>query len=65
MNKPFKKDINKIEIEGAHGGSGKRQLVLSCLDNISENIEAMTKGFLAPEGIFDWQYWWILYSFTR
>jgi hypothetical protein len=53
MNKPFKKDINKIEIEGAHGGSGKRQLVLSCLDNISENIEAMTKGFLAPEGIFD------------
>ncbi|GHU00880.1 hypothetical protein FACS1894186_2470 [Alphaproteobacteria bacterium] len=54
MKTPFKKSINSIEIEGAHGGSGKRQLLLSSSDNISENIEAATKGFLAPGGAFDW-----------
>ena len=54
MKKPFKKDIGRIEVEGAHGGSGRRQLLLSSVDNISGNIEAMTKGFLAPQGIFDW-----------
>ena len=54
MKIPFKKDINKIEVEGAHGGSGKRQLLLSPIDNISGNVEAMTKGFLAPQGVFDW-----------
>ena len=54
MNKPFKKEIGKIEIEGAHGGAGRRQLLLSNADMISKNIEAATKGFLAPGGIFDW-----------
>ena len=54
MKIPFNKDINKIEIEGAHGGAGKRQLLLSSLDDVSGNIEAMTKDFLAPQRIFDW-----------
>jgi mannose-6-phosphate isomerase-like protein (cupin superfamily) len=54
MKAPFKKEIGKIEIEGAHGGAGRRQLLLSANDSISENIEASTKGFLAPGGIFDW-----------
>ena len=54
MKQPFRKDINKIEIEGAHDGSGKRQLLLSSADNISQNIEAVTKGFLPPQGVFDW-----------
>lgn len=54
MISPFKKNVNNIEIEGAHDGAGKRQLLLSSGDNISGNIEAMTKGFLAPGGIFDW-----------
>ncbi|MDR0281862.1 MAG: cupin domain-containing protein [Candidatus Peribacteria bacterium] len=54
MRIPFKKDIGNVETEGAHGGSGKRQLLLSSIDNISGNIEALTKGFLAPQGVFDW-----------
>ncbi|MDR1026614.1 MAG: cupin domain-containing protein [Lactobacillus sp.] len=54
MKKPFKKHIPTVEIEGAHGGAGRRQLLLSSSDTISPNIEAATKGFLAPGGIFDW-----------
>lgn len=47
MKKPFKKNIPAIEIEGAHGGSGKRQLLLSPADMISTNIDGATKGYLA------------------
>lgn len=54
MRKPFKKSLNSISIEAAHGGSGKRQLLLSKDDLISSQLEAMTKGFLAPKGVFDW-----------
>jgi mannose-6-phosphate isomerase-like protein (cupin superfamily) len=54
MRQPFKKHLNSINIESAHGGSGRRQLLLSKDDLISSQMEAMTKGFLAPKGIFDW-----------
>jgi len=54
MKTPFKKNIGNIEIEGAHGGAGRRQLLLSNFDKISENIEAVTKGFLCAGGVFDW-----------
>ncbi|MCC7570227.1 cupin domain-containing protein [Candidatus Micrarchaeota archaeon] len=54
MRKPFKKHLNAIDIESAHGGSGRRQLLLSKNDFISSQMEAMTKGFLAPKGVFDW-----------
>jgi len=54
MKTPFKKEIKSIEIEGAHGGAGRRQLLLSDTDMISKNIEAATKGFLSPGGVFDW-----------
>ena len=54
MKKPFKKHIPQIETEGAHGGTGRRQLLISSADEISPNIEAATKGFLSPGGIFDW-----------
>ena len=54
MRKPFKKHLNAINIEGAHGGSGRRQLILSKKDSISSQMEAMTKGFLAPKCVFDW-----------
>jgi len=54
IKSPFKKEIGKIEIEGAHGGAGRRQLLLSAADSISENIEAATKGFLSPGSVFDW-----------
>jgi len=52
--KPFKKDLSEIPIEEAHGGGGKRQLILSKKDPISDNLHAMTKGFLAANGLFDW-----------
>ncbi|HAS80550.1 MAG: hypothetical protein UR25_C0001G0157 [Candidatus Nomurabacteria bacterium GW2011_GWE1_32_28] len=54
LKKPFKKNISEIPIEQAHQGSGSRQLILSSTDIISKNIEAMTKGYLEPGGVFDW-----------
>ncbi len=54
MRKQFKKSLNSIAIESAHGGSGRRQLILSKADFISSQMEAMTKGFLSPKGVFDW-----------
>ena len=53
MRKPFIKSLNQIEIEGAYGGSGRRQLILSKDDPVSSQMQAMTKWYLAPNGIFD------------
>ncbi len=52
--KSFKKNISEILVEEAHGGSGKRQLILSKEDLISSQLHAMTKGFLIANGCFDW-----------
>ncbi|MDO8469466.1 MAG: cupin domain-containing protein [bacterium] len=52
--KPFKKSLAEIPTEEAHGGSGKRQLILSKEDPISNHLHAMTKGFLVANGLFDW-----------
>lgn len=54
MRKPFKKNLHKIAVEEAHGGSGKRQLILSDEDDVSSQFQAMTKGFLLPGAKFDW-----------
>ena len=54
MRKPFSKNINDIPLEQAHGGSGSRQMLLSKEDAVSRHFQAMTKGFLAPKGVFDW-----------
>lgn len=54
MRKPFNKNLKSVPLEDAHGGSGKRQLILSDLDDISKNLEAMTKGFLNPGFSYDW-----------
>lgn len=54
MRKPFKKHLKTIPIEAAHGGSGKRQVILSKDDAVSEQFQAMTKWFLKPGSIFDW-----------
>lgn len=54
MRKPFKKNINEVEMEEAHGGSGKRQVLLSQKDDISTYMEAMTKGYIPPKGAYDW-----------
>ncbi len=54
MRTPFKKSISEIPLEDAHGGSGKRQLILSTDDAVSSRFHAMTKGYLAAGGVFDW-----------
>ena len=54
MRMPFKKHINDIVMEDAHGGSGKRQIILSKSDPISSQMDAMTRGFLAQGAKFDW-----------
>jgi quercetin dioxygenase-like cupin family protein len=54
MRGPFKKSLSDIEKEEAHVGSGARQLILSKLDPVSSQLEAMTKGFLAAGAQFDW-----------
>ncbi len=54
LRKPFKKNLAEISIEEAHGGSGKRQLILSEKDSISSQLSAMTKGFLKAGDCFDW-----------
>lgn len=56
MRKPFKKNLKTILIEEAHGGSGKRQLILSKADSVSKYFEAMTKGYLKSGGKFDWHF---------
>ncbi len=48
------RNIAQIEKESAHDWSGARKLLLSQEDNISENIEAMTKWYLQPGKTFDW-----------
>ena len=50
----FTKNISEIPLEIAHGGTGSRKLLLSAIDPISSNIEAMTKGFLPVGSSFDW-----------
>jgi trans-aconitate methyltransferase/quercetin dioxygenase-like cupin family protein len=54
MRMLFKKSLNIIPVEDAHGGSGQRQLILSKADDVSSHFQAMTKGFLASGSIFDW-----------
>ena len=54
MRKPFRKNLHKIPVKAAHGGSGKRQLIISNKDDVSSSFHAMTKGFLASGAKFDW-----------
>jgi mannose-6-phosphate isomerase-like protein (cupin superfamily) len=54
MRKPFRKNIQTVAIEEAHGGSGSRRLLLSKDDAVSQHFQAMTKGYLEPKGVFDW-----------
>lgn len=54
MRSQFKKSLQDISLEEAHGGSGMRQVIFSKADAVSENFEAMTKGFLNPGFAYDW-----------
>lgn len=56
MRKPFKKSLNQIPLEEAHGGTGSRQLLLSKNDPVSGYLEAMTKGYLKAGNQFDWHF---------
>jgi len=54
-NNKFKKfNLNEIPLEDAHGGSGKRQLLVSGEHVSSDNLEAITKGFLNSGSSYDW-----------
>lgn len=51
----FKKfSLNDIPLEEAHGGSGKRQILVSKEHVVSDNFEAITKGFLNKGFSYDW-----------
>lgn len=54
MRSPFKKILSQIPLEDAHGGSGKRQMLLSKTDPVSTHFQAMTKGYLPQGGVYDW-----------
>lgn len=50
----LKLSLKDVPIEGAHGGSGKRQMLLRNEHVASPHWEAVTKGFLEAGGVFDW-----------
>ena len=54
MKKYHKNNLNNIPLEEAHGGSGKRQLLVKPEHLLSGKFEAMTKGYLNPGFSFDW-----------
>jgi mannose-6-phosphate isomerase-like protein (cupin superfamily) len=56
MRKPIHKNIADIPMEGAHDGSGSRQLLFSTAEDVSSQFEAATKGFLSPGFEFDWHH---------
>ena len=55
MNRrPIKKSLFDIALEEAHGGSGQRQVIFSAADNVSQQFEAWTKGYLPAGASYDW-----------
>ena len=52
---PTKKSLSEIQVEEAHGGAGKRQMIFHKSEPfVSSQFEAMTKGFLPPGVSYDW-----------
>lgn len=54
MSNYKKVHIQDIPLEDAHGGTGKRQVLVSPADVQSAHLEAVTKGFLAVGNSYDW-----------
>lgn len=54
MNKFAKLKLKDIPLEDAHGGSGKRQVLVKTEDVATDHLEAITKGFLNPGFFYDW-----------
>lgn len=53
--KSFSKiNLREIPLEEAHGGSGKRQMLISNDHLESKNWDGFTKGYLNTGGVFDW-----------
>lgn len=52
--KYLKRNLSEIPLEEAHGGTGARQMLLSPHLELSNNWEAVTKGFLRSGNAFDW-----------
>ncbi len=49
-----KKSVSDIPLEEAHGGSGARRLYIDKGQTASQNIEAMTHGYLESGKSFEW-----------
>ncbi len=56
MKKFTKLNLKDIPLEGAHGGSGSRQMLVKPEHVTSEHLDAVTKGFLKSGGVFDWHF---------
>jgi len=54
MSKIFRKHIDDIPLTDSHGGMGKRRLLLSSADMMSDKIGGMTKVYLPAGAVFDW-----------
>ena len=54
MSKLFKRHIGDVPLTDSHGGVGKRRLLLSNTDAISDKIGGMTKVYLSAGAAFDW-----------
>ncbi len=48
------KHISEIPLEGTHDLPDSRKTLATSDDLITDNVEAMTKGFLKPGQIWDW-----------
>ena len=54
MKKFAKFNIATIPQEEAHGGSGKRQVLVRPEHLTTPHFDMMTKGYLAPGSSYDW-----------
>lgn len=54
MPTTIKQRLADIPVEGAHGGTGSRQMLVQPEHITTQFLEAITKGFLKSGGVFDW-----------
>lgn len=54
MRQAFLKSISSVPVEEAHGGSGRRQMILSGKDPVSPRFEALARTVLESGSAFDW-----------
>jgi len=54
MKQFTKISLSDIPLEDAHGGSGKRKVLVNPEDITSNHLELVTKAFLGAGSSFDW-----------